>query len=222
MGGRFDLSRISLDVVVPTLGAGQGHVADAALAAGAVGVHKAVPGPDHGQGPAARTVLAQGLAASPVLGLGESLTPSPRERPAPESPSHAVVLLATSLVRALMLVSLAPRAALKQSLRGIPEAVPRRSLSVKSPEAALFLQGRMEMGSEPSLLPVRHLLKKIVISQIHPASILHLVLLHDQSHVPGLLRKIRVFPVRLQKIISYVQLSVKLVIHSLRTFSKYL
>lgn len=150
--------------------------------------------PFTGQGPTARTALAQDLAASPVLGLEESPTPSPRESPAPESPSHAVVLLVTSLVRALMLGSLAPRVALKQSLREIPEAAPRRNLSVKSPEAAPFLQRRMEMGSEPSLLPVRHLLKRIVIGLSHPGSVLHPDLLHDQSHVPGLLRKIRVFP----------------------------
>lgn len=174
----------SLDDVAPTLGAGQGPAADAVLAAG---VHRAVPGPDLGQGPAASTAPVPGLVASHGPGLRESLTQIHQQSPAPGSlslvltrirRSHAVAPPAASPALAPMLADLAPRIAPKRSRRGIPGAAPRRGQSVRSPEATLLLQGRMEMvtGPGPGPLLVHHLLKRTVVSRSRPASVLHLAL----------------------------------------------
>ncbi len=155
-----------------------------------------------GQGPAASTV--PGLVASPGPGLGESLTPSPQQSPAPGSQSlvrvrrsHAVAPPAASPALVPMPANLAPRVAPKRSRRGIPGAAPRRSQSVRSPEAALLLQGRMETG--PSPLLVRRPLKRTAVSRSRPAGILHLALLHVRSLVPalGLLLKTSVAQIRL-------------------------
>lgn len=191
---KFVLWRTSLDDVAPTLGAGRGPAADAVLAAGAA-VHKAVPGPDLGQGPAVSTAPGPGLVASPGPGLGESLTPSPQQSPAPGSQSlvlvhvrrsHAVAPPAASPALAPMHANLAPRVAPKRSRRGIPGAAPRRSQSVRSPAAALLLQGRTEMETGPSPLLVRRPLKRTAVSRSRPASVLRLALLHVRSLVPAL------------------------------------
>lgn len=148
-----------------------------------------------GQGPVASTALVPGLVASPDPGLGESLTPSPQQSPAPGSQSHvpahvhrshAVAPPATNLALAPMPADLAPRVVPKPSRREIPEAAPRKSLSVRSPEVVLLLRGRMGMGNGPSPLPVHHPLKRTAVSRSLPASVLHLALLHVQSLVPVL------------------------------------
>ncbi len=159
-----------------------------------------------GQGPAASTV--PGLVASPGPGLGESLTRSPQQSPAPGSQSlvpvrirrsHAVAPPAASPALVLMPANLAPGVAPKRSRRGIPGAAPRRSQSVRSPEAALLLQGRMEMETGPSPLLVRRPLKRTAVSRSRPAGVLHLALLHVRSLVPalGLLLKTSVAQIRL-------------------------
>lgn len=183
---KYVLWKTSLDAAVPTLGAGQGLVADAVLAAGAAGVHEAIPAPDLGQGPAARAAPVPGLAANPAPGLGESLTPNPQQSLAPGSQSLGLARVHRNPALAPMRANLAPRVAPKQSRREIPEAAPKRSLSVRSPEAALLHRGRMEMERGRSQPLVHRPLKRIVISRSHPANALHLALLLDQSLVPVL------------------------------------
>ncbi len=138
-----------------------------------------------GQGPAASTAPVPGLVASHGPGLRESLTQIHQQSPAPGSlslvltrvrRSHAVAPPAASPALAPMHADLAPRVAPKRSRRGIPGAAPRRGQSVRSPEATLLLQGRMEMVTGPGPLLVHHPLKRTVVSRSRPASVLHLVL----------------------------------------------
>lgn len=158
--------RTNLDAVALTLGAGHGLVADAALAAGAAGVHEAIPAPDLAQGLAASTPDPDLVAnTAPGPDLGESLIPNPSLR------SQSLVL-----ARVQRSPALAPGVAPKQSPRGIQEAAPGRNQPAGSPEADPLLRERMETERGSNPLPVRRPQKKIGVIQNRPANVLRLAL----------------------------------------------
>lgn len=139
-----------------------------------------------GQGPAASAAPGPDPAVNPAPGLGENLTPNPRQSPAPGSRSLGPAHARRNPALVLTCANPAPRVAPKPSRREIPEAAPRKSPSARSPEAALLHRWRMGTETGPNRPLVHRLLKRAVISRSRPANALRPALLPDRSLVPVL------------------------------------